>query len=188
MRSAFAKLGRYFPTIVLCGLAAVAVGLVLWEFGRSPEKGGPASTRTRALRRAYDGAPPVIPHVPFGPDCTFCHTAEGKDLSEMGFAPANPHLHTAGMSASSRCRQCHVFARTDRVLVASNFRGLPQVVRRGERAYPDAPPTIPHPVFMRESCNACHAGPAVRPEIRCTHPERMRCLQCHARTPAGSAR
>ncbi len=42
-----------------------------------------------------------------------------------------------------------------------------------------APPVIPHQLLMRENCAACHTGPAAREEIRCTHPERVRCAQCH---------
>jgi hypothetical protein len=37
---------------------------------------------------------------------------------------------------------------------------------------------------MRENCAACHTGPAAREEIRTTHPERIRCRQCHV--PVGS--
>ena len=29
-------------------------------------------------------------------------------------------------------------------------------------------------------CLARHAGPSARQEIRCTHPDRTNCLQCHA--------
>jgi hypothetical protein len=32
---------------------------------------------------------------------------------------------------------------------------------------------------MRENCNSCHADPASRPEIRCSHPLRANCRQCH---------
>jgi hypothetical protein len=32
---------------------------------------------------------------------------------------------------------------------------------------------------MREDCAACHESVAGRPEIRCTHPERVNCRQCH---------
>jgi predicted CXXCH cytochrome family protein len=45
--------------------------------------------------------------------------------------------------------------------------------------YDGAPPTIPHKVFMRENCGACHVGPGAREEILTTHPERTRCRQCH---------
>jgi cytochrome c-type protein NapB len=32
---------------------------------------------------------------------------------------------------------------------------------------------------MRENCAACHSGPGARAEIITTHPERVRCRQCH---------
>ena len=133
----------------------------------------------RAGRRAYDGAPPVIPHEDFGIECLGCHTQEGMEVEEVGFAPPMPHETTAGLSAVSRCRQCHVFAQTDAIFVAGSFVGLRQDLRQRGRLDENAPPTIPHRTFMRENCAACHTGPAAREEIRTSHPERVRCRQCH---------
>ena len=133
----------------------------------------------RAERRAYDGAPPVVPHEDFGLTCTECHDREGMEIEGVGYAPPSPHEATLGMSAMSRCRQCHVFAVTDGVFVANAFTGLRQDLRRGQRLNPLAPPTLPHKAFMRENCTACHAGPAAREEIRTSHPARTRCRQCH---------
>jgi cytochrome c-type protein NapB len=90
-----------------------------------------------------------------------------------------PHGEAAMTGAMSRCRQCHVVASTTSVMVASRFVGLPQGPWRGERGTPGAPPTIPHPLLLRDDCLACHAGPAARAEIRTPHPERERCQQCH---------
>jgi cytochrome c-type protein NapB len=97
----------------------------------------------------------------------------------VGFAPASPHEGTAKAGATIRCRQCHVFAAGDDLFVASEFVGLEQDLRRGGRATPGAPPTIPHRTLMRENCVACHDGPGAREEIRTNHPERWRCRQCH---------
>lgn len=133
----------------------------------------------RAERRLYDGAPPMIPHEDFGADCTGCHTMEGIAVDGVGFAPATPHYRTQGMSETSRCRQCHVFRESDKVWVNNEFAGLRQDLRKGRRLNEIAPPVIPHRVFMRENCLACHSGPAVREEIRTTHPDRVRCRQCH---------
>ena len=83
------------------------------------------------------------------------------------------------MSARSRCRQCHVLRRTEAIFVENTFVGLPQDLRHGRRLHIEAPPVIPHSVFMRENCVACHTGPAAREEIRTSHPERLRCRQCH---------
>jgi cytochrome c-type protein NapB len=100
-------------------------------------------------------------------------------VPDLGFAPANPHRDTEGMGEEVRCRQCHVFRATDEVFVANGFTGLPQDLRPGERFSDGSPPVIPHPVFMRENCVACHTGPGAREEIRTSHPERDRCRQCH---------
>ena len=133
----------------------------------------------RAARRAYDGAPPVVAHENFGITCTECHDREGMAIEDVGFAPPSPHEITAGMSAISRCTQCHVFKQTNEVFVANRFAGLLQDLRSGARLNAHAPPTIPHKTFMRENCTACHSGPAAREEIRSSHPERTRCRQCH---------
>lgn len=134
----------------------------------------------RAQRRAYDGAPPAIPHKPFQMTCVECHNSRGMSVDGVGFSPPSPHESTAGLSLTSRCQQCHVYAEVDSLFVESDFSGLPQNLRHGERLHPLAPPVMPHSVFMRENCAACHSGAAAREEVRCTHPERTRCLQCHA--------
>jgi len=145
--------------------------------------GRPGASKSAALvraeRRAYDGAPPVVPHQDFRMTCTGCHKEDGLSLPDVGFAPPMPHELTRGLSAMSNCRQCHVFQRTFGLFRSSTFAGLRQDLRRGRRFHDFAPPVLPHPVFMRENCLACHTGPAAREEIRCSHPERPRCLQCH---------
>ena len=65
------------------------------------------SAAQRALRRAYDGAPAVIPHPTFSANCLECHSSVGVAVPGIGFAPPSPHGDTTGMSAVSRCRQCH---------------------------------------------------------------------------------
>lgn len=166
-----------------CGVILTAcMALVLGGCGPEPpgEPGADKSPATvRAARRAYDGAPPVIAHASFGITCTQCHDERGVSVKGVGFAPPSPHAQTLGMGAASRCQQCHVFRRTDRVFVDSDFVGLEQDLRHGDRASPLAPPTIPHATFMREDCLACHGGPAAREAIRTSHPERARCRQCH---------
>ncbi len=143
----------------------------------------PGATKTvateRALRRGYDGAPPVIPHERFESDCTECHNREGVSVPGVGFSPPSPHEATSGMSAISRCEQCHVFRQTDNLFVENRFAGLNQDLRKGQRLNPEAPPVMPHSAFMRENCSACHSGAAAREPIRTTHPDRVRCGQCH---------
>jgi cytochrome c-type protein NapB len=138
-----------------------------------------SAAAVRAARRAYDGAPPTVPHDNFGMSCEACHDAQGQSVPGVGFAPASPHEGTAKAGATARCRQCHVFVTDERLFVANEFVGLEQDLRPGGRATPGAPPTIPHRILMRENCAACHAGPGAREEIRTSHPERWRCRQCH---------
>lgn len=150
----------------------------------APSIGGGGVAKTpateRAMRRAFDGAPPVVPHGPMGAECTSCHTRTGIQFGEMGFAPPMPHEANPGMLGRfARCTQCHVYQQTTEVFVASTFDGLRQDLRRGKKQHEFAPPVIPHSTFMRENCVACHTGPAAREPIRCSHPERVRCGQCH---------
>ena len=158
-RHANALLGCCVGALLLCGCGT--------ENSQSPEQPNVRRTSSteRATRRAYDGAPPVIPHARLGASCVECHTETGKAVPERGFAPANPHLRTEGFSLTANCRQCHLFSQTEESFVENDFVGIAQDLRRGERLYAGAPPVIPHPVFMRENCNACHDGPAARPAI-----------------------
>ena len=178
---------RRLPLVLVLALAACSRGdrasvQVPGHEGRSKS---PASVR--AQRRLYDGAPPVIPHLPFGAACTSCHGTGGVEVPGVGYSPPSPHAETTGLGPLARCEQCHVFRRTQEELVANAFAGLRQDLRPGDRSHALAPPTLPHAVFLRENCRACHTGPAAREEIRCTHPERIRCLQCHVPvTSAGS--
>ena len=137
-----------------------------------------SSADVRAERRAYDGAPPTVPHDAFG-SCTACHNAEGQAVDGLGFAPASPHGDGPEAGGTTRCNQCHVYVTTDDEFVESEFVALRQDLAPGGRATSGAPPTIPHRLLMRENCAACHTGPAAREEIRTSHPERVRCRQCH---------
>lgn len=120
----------------------------------------------------------MIPHEAFGAACEQCHGPAGPAVPELGYAPRSPHGKTAGMEFN-RCQQCHVFQNSEGVWRSTSFQGMSESNAPAWRAHPIAPPTIPHPVFMREDCLACHDGPAARDAIRTTHPERARCQQCH---------
>ncbi len=160
--------------------AAVATAVIAFGVGACVGADDPRSPATeRAARRAYDGAPPVAPHENFGMSCVQCHNAQGMEVPDVGFAPPSPHELTAGMSATSRCTQCHVFPKTTDVFAENSFVGIRQDLRRGRRLNEMAPPVMPHKLLMRENCSACHAGPAAREAIRTSHPERARCSQCH---------
>jgi cytochrome c-type protein NapB len=120
----------------------------------------------------------VIPHASFGADCVECHTAGGMAVDGVGFSPPSPH-GDAMAGGLQRCEQCHVFQPGESAWRESSFAGLRQDLRHGQRLNPLTPPVIPHQVLMRENCAACHTGPAAREEIRTSHPERVRCRQCH---------
>ena len=172
------------PAVIL-----TAVTISMWFVGCQKPVDQPqsASLAVRAERVAFSGAPPVIPHAPISGKCITCHSKTGTQAPGIGsgVAPANPHTETVGMSEQSHCRQCHVFQQTQEVFRENELIGLKRPAH-GERAFASAPPTIPHDTFMRENCAACHIGSTVRAEIRCSHPRRTRCLQCHLQlgTPA----
>lgn len=135
------------------------------------------SLQTRSERRAYNGAPPIIPHTVdqmSSDNCLACH-GEGLRI-ENRTANALPHPYY------TNCQQCHAPAAsspfTATLAVHNTFEGLPAPFE-GPRAWPGAPPVVPHSTFMRDNCLACH-GPTALPGLRTTHPERQQCLQCHA--------
>lgn len=166
---------------IVCWLAACCL---LFSAGCSDIGGGaaeplPKTMNVRTERIAYSGAPPVNPHKPQTGKCVTCHSATGTVVPGLGVAPANPHTKTAGLSADARCKQCHVFKESDTLFAENDFVGLlPRPLRDKSLPVTD-PPTVPHPLFMREDCAACHTTKGARPEVVCTHPERVRCQQCH---------
>lgn len=193
--SPLAQAVRAFAAIAVAAIAFAACGDGQDPKGPSVAVPGHAgaqktSAAARAERRLYDGAPPVIPHQDFGAACIACHTATGMDVPGTGYAPPAPHADIAPPAAMSRCVMCHVWKKDQAVFAENDFRGLRQDLRAGRRLNDLAPPVIPHQVLLRENCQACHTGPAAREEIRCPHPERDRCVQCHVeqRTVAEFAR
>lgn len=126
----------------------------------------------RQRRRAYDGAPPTVPHPvreSSAAECMACH-GDGLRLGsrEAGLVPHDNFTN---------CNQCHAQERAD-VPVANGFEGKAPVAH-GPRAWKSAPPQIPHTTHMRENCMSCH-GPSGRSPMRSSHPERQSCTQCHA--------
>jgi len=135
----------------------------------------------RIEARAYEGAPPTIPH-PIDQDgvvaCLVCHGA-GATIAAAR-APRISH------ETYANCTQCHVERAALRPFVEKNPEAIPldssfQGFHRlgdGDRVWDNAPPQIPHTTLMRENCASCHGqfGPA---GLRTTHPERQNCSQCH---------
>ncbi|MGE3311948.1 MAG: hypothetical protein AB7O66_18435 [Limisphaerales bacterium] len=139
------------------------------------------AVRRRATRRAFDGAPPVVPHpidATSSANCRVCH-AEGLVVRDV-VAPRMSHPEMGS------CTQCHVptdggvppVPRDWGLTLAGNSFVGGVSVGRGSRAWPEAPPTIPHSTWMRENCASCH-GPTGLVGLRTSHPERMLCTQCH---------
>lgn len=137
------------------------------------------STLTRATRRSFNGAPPVIPHIVENTTDSACYACHGKGM-RIDDRIANRMSH----QFLANCTQCHAppppkpFADVD-ADVASSFVGLPAPMK-GERAFPGAPPTIPHSTWMRSECLACHGNAAGWAGLQSTHPWRASCQQCHA--------
>lgn len=142
----------------------------------------------RAERRAFDGAPPVVPHpiTQLGNEsCLRCH-GEGTVIGDRP-APKISHEHLGN------CTQCHVegaggpptlatplesLAGALAANLAENtFCGL-EAVLHGERAHPRAPPAMPHTTWMRTDCLSCH-GPSGHPPLQTRHPYRKDCTKCH---------
>ncbi len=136
-----------------------------------------ASLATRSERRAFNGAPPIIPHTVeqlSNAQCMLCHGAGFAIEDSVARAASHPHY--------ANCTQCHappgapLFEPT---LAVVNFFDGVDAPFEGERAWPGAPPTIPHSTWMRNNCNSCH-GPEGWLGMESTHPWRTSCLQCHA--------
>jgi cytochrome c-type protein NapB len=132
----------------------------------------------RKTHRAYDGAPPTIPHdidQREVPGCLACH-GEGMKLGNR-VAPKISH------EPYQSCTQCHVVGESPRPLAqykdlpGNGFVGLAST-GNGARAWPGAPPTMPHQTLMRTDCTSCH-GPKGLAGLRTSHPERQNCQQCH---------
>jgi cytochrome c-type protein NapB len=137
----------------------------------------------RQSRRAFDGAPPVVPH-PIPQDstaaCLACH-GNGMAIKDR-VAPKISHAHYGS------CTQCHVPAQTgpritsEPTLLAAlsdNVFSGAVAPTKGERAWAGAPPTIPHSTLMRSDCNSCHGLTGLY-GLRTPHPDRQNCVQCHA--------
>ncbi len=149
----------------------------------APEAARQAAIALRAERRAFDGAPPVIPH-PIQQNstaaCLACH-AEGLTVKDRVTSKiSHPHF--------ANCTQCHAPALapdaiTEPALLAPIATNLfvGSKPSAGQRAYDGAPPTVPHPTAMRSDCMSCH-GPAGVYGLRTSHLDRQSCLQCHAPT------
>ncbi|MEO2091880.1 MAG: nitrate reductase cytochrome c-type subunit [Gemmataceae bacterium] len=134
-----------------------------------------AALADRARNRAYDGAPPTIPHPVEAQSAASCLACHGEGI-KVGDRVASKMSH----AAMTNCTQCHVEQASGPV--ETTFVGVYRA-GPGGRANPGAPPTIPHHTWMRENCTSCH-GLVARPGTRTTHPWLTNCIQCHAPSAA----
>lgn len=136
-----------------------------------------AALQQRETNRAFNGAPPTIPHPidqRSDASCVACHS--------KGIVTSTIRVPKMSHQFLQNCTQCHV-ENNPKHMAATIFRenefvGL-EAPTAGPRAYAGAPPQIPHSTWMRSDCLSCH-GLAGRYGIRTTHPWRNNCQQCHA--------
>jgi cytochrome c-type protein NapB len=157
--------------------AAPSVLDPVWLEGHRPD-----AIADRAGRRAFEGAPPTIPHPVEQQGAVACMACHEDGLTIRGrSASAIPH------EGFTSCTQCHVveggpvpgeLLGPDSTAVANSFVGL-EAPGPGSRAWAGAPPVTPHTARMRENCESCH-GPTGRNALKTPHPERQSCEQCHA--------
>lgn len=158
--------------------------------GLLPSLGDPVAQRTpedaaralakRHLARAFDGAPPTVPHrmdPRAEPNCLVCHE-QGAKIGAL-IAPMLSH------APFSNCVQCHVERVSPQVVAAlvegDNFANGFEPLEfggRGSRAWQGAPPVVPHSSFMRQRCESCH-GVTGALGLKTPHPARQACTQCH---------
>ncbi len=137
---------------------------------------------SRSQLRAYEGAPPVIPHAIDDLNVQSCRACHAQGLN-VGAQVAKMVSHTY----LTNCTQCHVEASVaaddprvaPSVLAGNSFAGLRASGYGGTRAWAGAPPVMPHSVFMRTNCVSCH-GEHGYDGWRPDHLSRTNCIQCHA--------
>lgn len=136
------------------------------------------SMEQRASLRAYEGAPPVIPHAIADLNVQTCRACHAQGLVAGGKV-ARMVSHTY----LTNCTQCHVEASSplpgsDRG-PENTFVGIRPSGYGGTRAWAGAPPVMPHSTFMRTNCVSCH-GEHGYDGWRPDHLSRTNCVQCHA--------
>ena len=136
----------------------------------------PAALAARAALRAFNGAPPTVPHTidqMSDKACMSCHKDGLRSASIRAAKMPHPYY--------INCTQCHIESAAKTFAVAefrdNAFQGL-NAPLAGERASPQAPPATPHSTWLRNDCLSCH-GRTAHAGMRTSHPERRQCLQCH---------
>ena len=132
----------------------------------------------RAALRAFEGAPPVIPHPVADINVQTCRACHVQGL-KTGDKTARMTSHTYLIN----CTQCHVESNSPFLGKdpgpQNSFVGRRATGYGGTRAWTGAPPTMPHSLFMRTNCVSCH-GEFGYDGWRPDHLSRTNCTQCHA--------
>lgn len=124
----------------------------------------------RKKLRAYDGAPPRIPH-PVQPNiayisCNNCH--------HVGSHHGPNNLH----KDQENCYQCHVPITTDSLFKRNEYVGYFNYEKQ-DRAQPLGPPYIPHRVQDRQKCHICHTADGSQEALKPRHGHLENCTGCH---------
>ncbi|HJN18818.1 MAG TPA: hypothetical protein QGH10_25160 [Armatimonadota bacterium] len=155
---------------------ALVVGIVLGGLSIAAWSQG---TAKRSDLRAFYTAPPVIPHEVTternSKACMVCHKNVLKLGDRVSVRTPHPKLRN--------CLQCHVRAAVPEWMISqpsveNAWQGLEEPTI-GSRAHVDAPPVIPHRLFLRRACLICHGPKHPNEAMRTSHPERTSCRQCH---------
>lgn len=131
-------------------------------------------------RRAYPGAPPIIPHRveqkerAAEQNCQSCHEEGGYSEKFEAFTPVTPHRR----GEFANCQQCHMPQRTEESFRESDWKTV-SPPPTNQRDLPTAPPQIPHDLQNRSFCASCHAGPGAVQSLRSRHAHLSNCRQCH---------
>lgn len=178
MRHPFGKGASMKPVWAITTAIAllIAIGVVSSTI-RAQQDDTAVARQKRDQLRAFYTAPPVIPHEAYANDpaeCAYCHS----DVRETphGTTLITPHIEFHS------CAQCHVRAASElgspTIQSANRFQGL-ETPNDGHRWSEISPPTVPHRTALREGCLTCHAANSPYEHLRCPHPERSQCYQCH---------
>jgi len=136
------------------------------------------SIEQRASLRAFEGAPPVIPHA-----IADLHVQTCRECHAQGLRAGNKVARMVSHTYLPNCTQCHVeagvTARGGERGPENTFAGLRPSGHGGTRAWAGAPPVMPHATFMRTNCVSCH-GEHGYAGWRPDHLSRTNCVQCHA--------
>lgn len=139
------------------------------------------SIAERRMLRAYEGAPPVVPHSISDLSVQAC-----RECHATGLRAGDKVARMVSHSYLTNCTQCHVEAQVPGDSEAgsefsngSSFVGLSAAGYGGTRAWAGAPPLMPHSSFMRTNCTSCH-GEHGYDGWRPDHLSRTNCIQCHA--------